>query len=264
VIRFVSQRITKHLSDAGELVLPVERQHHPKKSIKLGAFHALPEEKDVLRQSLFVIGSREIDVSPQAAAIIDDKVGLFLDGGNVFEHGLAFVRVDPQRTDHVNEAVGMDVFLVGVTSKHELELGCGHHLPDDMKDVVANDTFRCRKVANAHLDNPALDIRNSALVAPLLAVLLHLNVLGLPMICLHRLVEPIGPLVLQRQNVEKHRLPAIDDSLRGVGRFRLLPIQFKVAISEPDCDAGHVFDFFFLGVSELLSPCLLPFFRDGL
>src|SRR5262245_29230062 len=255
VIRFVSERIAKHLPNAGELVLPVKRQHHSKQAIKLRAFHALTKQKDVLRQSLLVAGFRKIDVAPQTAAIVYDKVGLFFDRGDVFEHRLAFVRIDTQRADHVDEAVGMDVFLVGMTSKHELEFGRGHDLADDMKDIVADDTFRCREVTNAHYDNPALDIGDSALVTPLFAVFLHLNVLGLPMVRLHRLVESVGPLVLQGQNVEKHRLPAVNYSLRGVGRFCLLPIQFKCAISERDCDAGHVFDSFFSGGLEPLSPC---------
>ena len=96
----------------------------------------------------------------------------------------------------------MDVFLVGMTSKDELEFRRGHDLANDMKDVVADDTFRCGEVTNAHFDYPALDIGDSALVAPLFAVFLHLNVLGLPMVRLHRLIESVCPLGLRVQDVK--------------------------------------------------------------
>ena len=62
-------------------------------------------------------------------------------------------------------------------------------------------------------------------VAPLLDVLLHRDVLRLPVVGLHRPVEVVGPLVLQREEVEAHGLAAIDDSLGGEGGFGLRLIE---------------------------------------
>jgi hypothetical protein len=57
--------------------------------------------------------------------------------------------------------------------------------------------------------------RNGLFVAPLLDVLAHRDVLRLPMVGLHRPVKIVRPLVLQREQVEGHRGPAVDDLLRG-------------------------------------------------
>ena len=58
----------------------------------------------------------------------------------------------------------MDVFLVGVAAEHQLELGGGDHLADDVEDVVADDAFGGGEVADAHLDDPALDVGDSSLM----------------------------------------------------------------------------------------------------
>ena len=61
-----------------------------------------------------------------------------IDGTSV-EHRLALVRVDPERRDHVQQRVGVDVLLVRVAAEHELELGRGDELAHDVDDVVADD-----------------------------------------------------------------------------------------------------------------------------
>ena len=114
----------------------------------------------------------------------------------------------------------MDVFLVGVAAEHELELGGGDDLADDVEDVVADDAFGGGEVADAHLDDPALDV-GDFIGAPLLDILLHGDVLGLPVVVLHRLVEIVGPLVFEREDVEEHRVPAVDDLLGGEGLLGL-------------------------------------------
>jgi hypothetical protein len=52
----------------------------------------------------------------------------------------------------------VDVFLVGVAAEHELEFGRGDHLADDVEDVVADDALGGGEVADAHHDDPALDV----------------------------------------------------------------------------------------------------------
>jgi len=59
-----------------------------------------------------------------------------------------------------------------------LQLGGGYELADDVLDVVADDALGGRKVANAHPDDPALDLGHGFLVAPLLDVLTHRDILG--------------------------------------------------------------------------------------
>ena len=181
------------------------------------------------------------------AAVVHDEVGLFLDRRDILEHRLALVRIDAERADHVDKAVGVDVFLVGVAPEHELEFGCRDHLAHDVKNVVADDAFRRGKVADSHLDDPALDVRDARKIAPLFAVLLHLDVLRLPMVGLHRLVKLVGPLVFQGEDVEEHCLPPIDDALGGVCRFRLVAIEVKLTVSKRNRGCGHICSFLLQG-----------------
>ena len=106
--------------------------------------------------------SRETSVTKRFLATI---VGMSV------EHRLALVRVDPERRDHVQQRVGVDVLLVRVAAEHELELGRGHQLADDVDDVVADDPLGGREVADAHAHDPAVDLGERARVAPLLDVL---------------------------------------------------------------------------------------------
>ena len=156
----------------------------------------------------------------RALELRGDEVVFRGDGRDVLEHCLALVGVEPEGGNHVDEGVRVDVFLVGVAAEDELELGGGDDLADDVEDVVADDAFGGGKVADAHFDDPALDIGN-LVGAPLLDVLLHRDVLRLPMVVLHRLVEVIRPGVFEREDVEEHRVLAVDDFLGVVSELGL-------------------------------------------
>ena len=96
-----------------------------------------------------------------------------------------------------------------------------------MLDIVADDAFGGRKIADAHPDDPAFHVGSGLRVAPLLDILAHRDVLRLPMVRLHRPVQVVRPLVLQGQQIEGHRQPAIDDPLgrkRGL-RLRLVKVE---------------------------------------
>jgi hypothetical protein len=131
------------------------------------------------------------------------------------------VRIDPEGGDHVEEGVGVDVLLVGVAPQDKLELRGRHQLSHDVLDVVPDDALGRREIADPHPDDPALDVRHGLGVAPLLDVLAHRDVLGLPVVGLHLAVKVVGPLVFQRKEVERHRLAAVDDALGGKRSFRL-------------------------------------------
>ena len=130
----------------------------------------------------------------------------------------------------------MNVLLVGMTPKDHFEFGRGHQFPYHVHDVVPHDPFGSRKVTDPHLDDPPLHVRDLLRPAPLFHVLLHWDVLRLPMIILHRLVEVIRPLVLQRQNVEEHCILAVDDPLRRKGLFRFLSVKKEGPV--PDLNSG--------------------------
>ena len=150
--------------------------------------------------------------------------------GMSVEHRLALVRVDPQRGDHVQQRVGVDVLLVRVAAEHELELGRGHQLADDVDDVVADDPLGGGEVADAHADDPAIDLRQRGAVAPLLDVTRHRDVLGLPVVGLHRAVQLVRPAVAQREQVERHRLAAADHALGRQRRLGLLAVEHERAV----------------------------------
>jgi len=158
VVGFVTQGVAEHLADAGEFILAVETEDHAEEAVELGAFHDLAEEEDVLGEGLFVFELGEVEVATEAAGVADDEVVLGLDGGDVLEHGLAFVRVEAERGDHVDEGVSVDIFLVGVATKDELELRSGHGLADDVDDIVTDNPFSGGEVADAHFDDPALNV----------------------------------------------------------------------------------------------------------
>ena len=123
---------------------------------------------------------------------------------------------------------------MGVTAKDELELGGGHEFTDDVDDIISHDAFSGGEVADTHLDDPALGI-GDLITLPLLNVGLHLDVLWLPVIRLHRLVEIVSPLILERENVEEHGLAAIDDFLRVESGLGFFLIEDKRAVSQGNC-----------------------------
>ena len=117
------------------------------------------------------------------------------------------------------------MFSSCVAAEDELELGRRDELADDVDDVVAHDALGGAEVADAHADDPPVDLAERRLIAPLLEVALHRHVLGLPVVGLHRAVELVGPAVTQRQEVERHRLAAADDALRCERVLRLRAIE---------------------------------------
>ena len=132
VVGFIAQGVAEHLADSGEFVLAVEREDHAEEAVELGAFHALAEEENVLGECLLVGGDGEVGIAAQRAAVRDDEMVFLGDGGDVFEHRLALMRVEAEGGNHVDERVGMDVFLMSMAAEHELELRGG----DDAADHV--------------------------------------------------------------------------------------------------------------------------------
>ena len=240
MVGLVAQGVAEHLADARELVLAREGEHHAEEAVELGAFHALAEEEDVMGEGLLVLELGEVELAAQRAGVVDDEGGLLGDRRDVLEHRLALVRVDAERGDHVDERVGVDVLLVRVAAQDELELGGGDDLADDVDDVVADDAFGGGEITDGHLDDPAVDLGDlTGLVAPLFAVLLHRDILRLPMVVLHRAIEIVGPLVLQREDVEEHRFAAVDDALVGEGFFGLRLIKDEGFLTYFDGDGFH-------------------------
>ena len=133
----------------------------------------------------------------------------------------------------------MNVFFVSVAAEDELELGGGHEFADDVKDVVTNDAFRGGEVTNAHFDDPALDVGDFTPL-PLLDIGLHLDVLGLPVVALHVLVEVVSPLVFQGEDIEEHGVATVDDRLGGDGGVGFVFIEDKSAVANGDgSGVGH-------------------------
>ncbi len=231
VVGFVAQGVAEHLADAGEFVLAVEAENHAEEAVELGAFHDLAEHEDVFGEGLLVVEVGEVDVAAEGAAVRYHEVVLGLDGGDVLEHGFAFVWVDAEGGDHVDEGVGVDVFLVGVAAEDELELGGGDKFADDVENVVADDAFSGGEVADTHLDDPALDV-GDVVALPLLDVGLHLDVLGLPVVVLHRLVEVVGPLVFEGEDVEEHGVATIDDGFGVDGGLGFVLVEGEGAVSD--------------------------------
>ncbi len=186
----------EHLADARELVLPLQAEDHAEETVELGALHALAEDEDVAGELLLVLGIGEIDVAAQRVRGAGDELVLALDRGDLLEHGLALVRIDPEAADHVKEAVGVDVLLVGVAAEDQLQLRRGHQLAHDVDDVVPDDSLGGGEITDAHADDPAFRLAQLRPL-PLLDVLLHRDLLGLPMVRLHLAIQLIGPLVFQ-------------------------------------------------------------------
>ncbi len=228
VVGLVAEGVAEHLADAGELVLPVKREDHAEEAVELGALHALAEDEDVFREEALVGRLGHVEVAAEVAADLVDELVLALDGLDVLEHRLALVRVDAERGNHVEERIGVDVLLVGVAAEHELQLGGGDDFADDVLDVVAHDALGGGEVTDAHANDPALDVGHGLRVAPLLDVLAHRDVLGLPVVRLHRLVEIVGPLELEREDVEVGNLAAVDDLLGGERSFSLVLIENEI------------------------------------
>ena len=225
MVRFVAQRVAEHLADARELVLAVEREDHAEQAVELGAFHALPEGEHVFGEELLIVRIGEIEVAAQPFGDAGDELILLHDGLNVFEHRLALVRVDTEGGDHVEKRIGVDVLFMSVATEHELKLRRGDELTDHVLDVVTHNAFGGGKVSDAHTDDPTFLVGHNAVVAPLLDVLTHGYVFWLPVIGLHRAVELIGPLILQGEQIEGHRVATINHFFSGKRGLRFVLIE---------------------------------------
>ena len=115
----------------------------------------------------------------------------------------------------------MDVLLVRVAAEDELELGGGHEFADHVLDVVTDNAFGGRKIADTHADDPTLDLGEGLLIAPLLDVFAHRDILGLPVVGLHLAVKIVGPLIFQREQVEAHGLTTVNHAFGGKRSFSL-------------------------------------------
>ena len=219
----------------GQLALAVERQDHPEQAVELRALHALAEDEDVAREQPQRLRVGHVEVASQRVRDLGHERVLGQDRRDVLEHRLALVRVDAEAGDHVQQRVGVDVLLVRVAAEHELELGRGDELAHDADHVVADDALGGGEVADAHADDPAVDLGQGARIAPLLDVLAHLDVLGLPVVGLHRAVELVGPAVAQREQVERGRLASADDALGRQRRLGLGLVEHEGACAERVC-----------------------------
>ncbi len=100
-----------------------------------------------------------------------------------------------------------------------------------MLNVVTHNPLRRGEIPHRHFDDPALYV-GKLTAAPEFDILLHGDVLGFPVVVLHGLVEIIRPLVFQGQDVEEHRVFAVDDFLGGKSLFGFGLVQHECAVSD--------------------------------
>ena len=95
-----------------------------------------------LAKQLLVLRFREINVAAQVACEIRGTNSvLFHDRLDVFEHRLALVRIDAERSDHVEQRVRMDVFLVRMATEHQFELRRRHQLANHVLNIVSDNSL---------------------------------------------------------------------------------------------------------------------------
>ena len=227
VVGFVPEGVAEHLADAGELVLTPQGENHAEETVELSPLHALTEDEHVLGQLLDVLDPGHVEVPPQILGDARHELVLSDNTLNIDEHRLALMRIDSKRADHIEQRVGMDVLLVRVAAKNELQLGSRHHLPNDVKDIVTNDALGRGEIADSHPDNPPVGITELIGAPPLFDILVHRNIFRLPVVRLHIAIQIVGPLVFERQKVEGHRVDAIDHLLRSEDLLRLLLIKYE-------------------------------------
>src|SRR5690606_31288620 len=153
-----AQRIAEHLPNARELVLAIETENHAEEPVELRALHALAEQEHVLRKFLLLTSIGKIHVATQTATVVHQEVVLGLDRANVVKHRLGLVGVDPKAGDHVNQTVGVDILFVGVATENKFEFRRGHEFANNVNDIVTHNSLCGAKVANSHLDDPAVDV----------------------------------------------------------------------------------------------------------
>jgi len=113
----------------------------------------------------------------------------------------------------------VNVFFVSMAAQDQLEFRSRHQLAHHVLHIVAHDTFGGGKITDPHPHDPTLNIRQSLIVAPLLDILAHRDILRLPVIGLHRAIKIISPLVFEREEIEGHGFATIDHLLSGKSGF---------------------------------------------
>ena len=78
----------------------------------------------------------------------------------------------------------MDIFLMRVTTENELKLWSRNLVTNDMNHIVSYDALSSRKIADTHLNDPALSV-GYFIRTPLLDVFLHGNIFRLPVVGTH-------------------------------------------------------------------------------
>ena len=119
MVGFIPQCVTKHLPDAGKFVLPVQRQDHSEQPIKLCPLHALPEHKNIFCERLLFLRPGQVHVTSKTTGHATDEFIFTDDCRHVLKHSLALVWIDSKRTDHVEQRVRVDIFLVRMTPQHQ-------------------------------------------------------------------------------------------------------------------------------------------------
>ena len=220
MIALVAQRVLEHLADAGHLVLPVQREDHREERVELRAFHHLRDAEDRLRKLLLVRRDREIDPHFQLRHLPRDVGVLFLHTRDVAELRRHLVEIDIERADDVQQRIHVDGLLRDVPQRRVLQLGRREIILDDVQHRVAHDALRRGKIAHAHLDDPPLLRRKRARI-PLLRIARHVDHVRLPVVRLHLLIDAVGLVVFQRQDVQLRAAHAIDHALPREPRTRL-------------------------------------------
>ncbi len=210
VVGLVTQRVLEHLADAGHLVLPVQREDHCEKGVKLRPLHDLGDGEKRLCKPLLVRGQREVDPHLHFRHVPRDEVVFLPDGGDVLELGGHFVQVNVQAANDMQQRIHVDGLLGDVAEGGVFEFGRGEVVLDDVEDRVADDAFGGREVADAHLDDPAL-LGGKCVGVPLVGVFGHVDDVRFPVVRLHLFVDAVGFVVFERENVQFCGAVAVDD-----------------------------------------------------
>ena len=103
-----------------------------------------------------------------------------------------------------------------MAAEQQFELGSSHQLTGHMLNIISHNTLSRREITDCHLDDPTLRIRKVG-TAPQLDILLHWDVFRLPVIVLHGFIQIICPLIFQRQDIEEHRVLAVNNFFSSIG-----------------------------------------------
>lgn len=59
------------------------------------------------------------------------------------------------------------------------------------------------------------------------------------MVGFHRFIEIVGPLILEGQDVEEHRVAPVDDAFGCKGFLGFCVVENKGFVAQLDCGRGH-------------------------